>query len=191
MKKKYKISLLLIIIVILLLIGLTGYFLFTKNKEKETIVNVVDKIENFNYTLDDRDTKLMHENFEELSKILDKEEINYEEYAKCLAKLFIIDLFTIDNKNNKYDVGGVEYILESDQANFRINIENSLYDGIEVKENRKQNLPIVDKIEIVDLKEIKYEYDKKEYEAYEINLTWDYKKDYEYDKKNFSQNKSL
>ena len=61
----------------------------------------------------------MKENFKELDKILSEETINYEKYAQVLSKLFIIDLYTIDNKKNMYDVGSLEYVY--DKENFKIN----------------------------------------------------------------------
>ena len=36
--------------------------------------------------------------FKELSKVLNEKTIDYTEYAKLISKLFVIDLYTLDNK---------------------------------------------------------------------------------------------
>ena len=58
MKKKYKIALILIIILIIIVTLFMTLKFFLKNEPAEP-VKVVDSIENFSYTLDDRDTELM------------------------------------------------------------------------------------------------------------------------------------
>ena len=180
MRKKYKNILKLIltfVIIILILLFFKKFFL----KETAQPAQVIDSIEKFEYTLDDRDSKLMKDNYNELKDILKSKEVNNEEYAKVIAKLFIIDLFTMDNKINKYDVGGVEYVYPSIRDNYKLNVENTLYKSLMVKNNRTSSLPIVKSIEVTSINEEKYELAKKEYTAYKINLKWDYEKDLGYD----------
>ena len=110
MKKKYKYPLLLLILVIIILLGLIVFKIFFAKDEVKNNVKVIDSIVDFSYTLDERDTKLMKDTYQELKNILKEKEIDYNEYSKVLAKLFVIDLFTMDNKINKYDVGCLEYI---------------------------------------------------------------------------------
>ena len=102
MKKKYKkILKLIILIIIIIAILILSKIFFGKEKVKNN-VKVIDSIVDFSYTLDERDTKLMKDTYEELKKVLKEKDINYEEYAKVLSKLFVIDLFTMENKINKY-----------------------------------------------------------------------------------------
>ena len=89
---------------IVLILVITIIFLLNNNKKVEK-TKVVDSIDNFSYTLDDRDTKLMKDTYNELKDVLNKDQIDYELYAKTLAKLFVIDLFTMNNKINKYEIG--------------------------------------------------------------------------------------
>ena len=103
MKKKYKLMI-AIIVVIFIVIAAILLFSFVNNKDEKETVKVVDNISNFGYTLDDRDTDLMKNTYNELKEILLKDEIDYESYAQTLAKLFVIDLFTMNNKIKHYDV---------------------------------------------------------------------------------------
>ena len=125
---------------------------------------------------------LMKENFKELKDILANDNINYEDYAKTLAKLFIIDLYTIDNKKSMYDVGSLEYVY--DKENFKTRCQNTLYKGLNDKSIRKNNeYPIVESINIDSFENGEFTYNDNKYESYEITLSWDYKKDLGYDKK--------
>lgn len=182
MRKKYKVILKLIILIIIIILAILLFKNWRNIKgSKET--KVIDTIDSFNYTLDDRDTKLMKDNYNELKSILKEKEINEEEYAKVIAKLFVIDLFTLDNKNNKYDVGGIEYVYPKVLDNFKLNVENTLYKTLPIKSNRKSNYPIVKTIDVVEIKEDSYKLNDQEYSSYIVTLTWDYEKDLGYDTK--------
>ncbi len=183
MNKKKKI--ILIIILILLIISiflLLGYNYYKGNNDKKTYKQE-DSIKGYNYTLDDRDTKLMKDTFKKLKSTLNKEDIDYKEYAILLSELYIIDIFTIDNKINKYDTPSLEYILEDNKENFSNNISDTLYKYlIDNSDNsRKQDLPIVESIKYTNIEESTYTYKDTEYNGYKVSLNWTYKKDYGYD----------
>ena len=180
-KKRIKKSVLMIIILtILISIGL--YFLLFSKSIRGLLVRSKDKTAKFDYILDKDNTNLMKENFKELKDILANDNINYEDYAKTLAKLFIIDLYTIDNKKSMYDVGSLEYVY--DKENFKTRCQNTLYKGLNDKSIRKNNeYPIVESINIDSFENGEFTYNDNKYESYEITLSWDYKKDLGYDKK--------
>lgn len=183
MKKKYKTLLIIIVICIIIIIGL----LVIKNMKNEGVKNnvkVVDSIVDFSYTLDERDTSLMKENYKELKKILKEKDINYEEYSQVIAKLFIIDLFTMDNKINKYDVGSLEYVYPETIDNFKLNIEDTIYKSIEdnTYDKRVQELPIVKSIEVIDTKTSTFKINEEELDSFIVTLNWEYEKDLGYDK---------
>ena len=98
MKKKYKILLTILIILIIIIVAAIIVFKVFKGSSTAEPVKVVDSIDNFDYTLDDRDTELMKKTYNELKDILTASDIDYEKYAQALAKLFVIDLFTIISK---------------------------------------------------------------------------------------------
>lgn len=161
--------------------------MFFKKEEKVIPKNqtkVISNIEKYGYTLDDRDTKYMEETFKELEKILNAEEINEEEYAKSLSKLFIIDFFTLSNKINKYDVGSLEYILNEKQEMFKSKAMDEIYRDIidNTYKDRVQELPEITSVEVIDIKEDKYKYQDKELDCFKVNLKYAYKKDLGYDK---------
>lgn len=183
MKKKYKTLLIIIVICIIIIIGL----LVIKNMKNEGVKNnvkVVDSIVDFSYTLDERDTSLMKENYKELKKILKEKDINYEEYSQVIAKLFIIDLFTMDNKINKYDVGSLEYVYPETIDNFKLNIEDTIYKSMEdnTYDKRVQELPIVKSIEVIDTKTSTFKINEEELDSFIVTLNWEYEKDLGYDK---------
>lgn len=183
MKKKYKTLLIIIVICIILIIGLL-VIKNMKNEEVKNNVKVVDSIVDFSYTLDERDTSLMKENYKELKKILKEKDINYEEYSQIIAKLFIIDLFTMDNKINKYDVGSLEYVYPETIDNFKLNIEDTIYKSMEdnTYDKRVQELPIVKSIEVIDTKTSTFKINEEELDSFIVTLNWEYEKDLGYDK---------
>ena len=179
-KQIKKSALMIIILTILISIGL--YFLLFSKSTGGLLVRSKDKTVKFDYTLDKENTNLMKENFKELKDILANDNINYEDYAKTLAKLFIIDLYTIDNKKSMYDVGSLEYVY--DKENFKTRCQNTLYKGLNDKSTIKNNeYPIVKSINIDSFENGEFTYNDNKYESYEITLSWDYKKDLGYDKK--------
>lgn len=184
MKKKYKRILIIILIVVLLaIISFVIYKILLNNKTEEEIVNVVDSISEYGYNLDDRDTELMKSTYEELKNILNSDEIDYELYASALAKLFVIDLFTMDNKINKYDVGGSEYVYPDALENFKLNVEDTLYKHMENNSSgkRKQDLPEVSSIEVLSNETDEYTIGENSFDSYIVNLSWQYVSDLGYD----------
>jgi hypothetical protein len=187
MRKKYKIGMTLIAILIILvsIIGLSKLFLKKDKESKPKIeTKIISNIEKYGYTLDDRDTKYMKETFKELESVLNAEEINEEEYAKILSKLFIIDFYTLSNKINKYDVGSLEYILNDKQEMFKNKAMDTIYSDIydNTYKDRVQELPEITKVEIVDFKEEEIEINKETIESYKVTMRFTYKKDLGYDK---------
>ena len=181
MKKKYKIALILIIILIIIVTLFMALKFFLKNEPAEP-VKVVDSIENFSYTLDDRDTELMKNAYNELKEVLNND-IDYEKYAELLAKLFVIDLFTMNNKVNRYDVGSTEYVYPDSVDNFKTNVEDTIYKTMENNSNgkRKQDLPEVKSITLEKITEDTYEIGEETYDSYVVSLNWEYVTDYGYD----------
>ena len=184
MKKKYKRILIIILIVVLLaIISFVIYKILLNNKTEEEVVNVVDSISEYGYNLDDRDTELMKSTYEELKNILNSDEIDYELYANTLAKLFVIDLFTMDNKINKYDVGSTEYVYPDALENFKLNVEDTLYKHMENNSSgkRKQDLPEVSSIEVLSTETGEYTIEENSFDSYIVNLSWQYVSDLGYD----------
>lgn len=171
-----------IVIAILLIISFLVYKLLKNNNTNDNI-KVVDSIEKYGYNLDDRDSALMKSKYEELKKVLNSDKIDYEEYAKILAELFIIDLFTLNNKINKYDVGSAEYVYPDSIENFKLNVEDTIYKHMENNSDgkRKQDLPEVSGSNITAINTGEFLIDDENYDSFIVELNWDYVKDLGYD----------
>lgn len=183
MKKKYKLLLCILVICIIIIIGL----LVVKNIGKETpknTVKVIDSIVDFSYTLDERDSSLMKDTYKNLKKVLSSRDIDYEEYSKLIAELFIIDLFTLDNKINKYDVASLEYVYPDNLDNFKLNVQDTLYKNIDDNTygKRVEKLPIVSSIEVLDVKQSTFKLKDENVNSYVVSLKWSYEQDLGYDK---------
>ena len=185
MRRKYKRILkgLVFAIVIIIIVLLLGHFF--KNLSHSKKVNVIDTVKNYDYALEDRDTVLYKNIHQELKANLESDNIDYDKYAEQIAKLFVVDLFTMENKLSTYDVGGVEFIYPDVVDNYKLNVEQTIYKNIESNGDGKRNqtLPVVKSIEVVSNETGTFNYQDKEMDAYIIELSWDYEKDLGYDKK--------
>lgn len=188
MKKRYVIGLSVIVSLIILIIAFTLYMHFHPMEKKEQIkVNVLDSISEYGYSLDDRDSYLFKEEYNKLKEILDSNEINEEDYSEEVARLFIIDLYSIKTKVNKYDVGGKEFYFTDKTTMYENKVKDTLYDLVEDDSygNRTQQLPIVSKIETKNITVDKYKLNEEEVDSYIIELEWEYEKNLDYDNKGF------
>lgn len=184
MKKKYKYPLIILILVIIIIIGLIVFKMFFTKSEVKNNVKVIDSIVDFSYTLDERDTTLMKDTYKELKNVLKEKDINYEEYASILARLFVIDLFTMDNKINKYDVACLEYVYPDNVDNFKTNVEDTIYKTIEDNTygKRSEKLSVVNSVNVTDVSTNTFKINEEEVPSYVVTLNWDYESDLGYDK---------
>lgn len=183
-KKKKKRIIIIILVVLSIVIALYyGQKYYYKNNKNE--VKVVDKIGDYGYSLEDRDTSLYKDHYNNLKDILNSKEINYNEYAKEIASLYIIDLYTLSNKVNKYDVGSTEFVYQDTLDNYKLNVENTLYKYLDdnTNKNRNQELPEVSLINVGEVNTSQFSIEETKYDAYAVSVTWDYVKDLGYDKK--------
>lgn len=184
MRKRYRNGLIIIGIITIILVIVAVINIFVKKEEapKNTTI-IISNIEKYGYSLDDRDTLYMKNTFEELKSILDQNEINLENYASTLSKLFIIDFYTLNNKINKYDVGSIEYILDSRKESFKNKAMDTIYKDVidNTYKDRIQELPEVSEVEILSVIETTYKLSEKDVEAYKTTAKINYKKDLGYD----------
>jgi len=184
MKKDKRIIIVIAIVLAIILIFLVGSLLFNNDDGVKTTVNVVDTIEDYGYTLEDNETTLYNNLFNELKEILKKEE-NESEYAKVIAKLFVADFYTLENKLTKNDIGGLQFIYSSIKENFALKASDTFYKYLENNLNgkREKKYPIVKEFTDESIKEITYTIDKEEINAYQVDLTWKYDKETDYQNK--------
>ena len=166
-------------IILLSFIGLTVYKDFF-NKSKEDVV--LKNLELYGYTLQESDTDVYKKEFDNLSKVLNQKEINFEEYAKSISKLYIIDFYTLSNKVSNTDIGGLEFIYPMYINNFKLKAKDTIYKYIEVNYNgeRTQVLPEVSEVLVDSINKSTYKIGEEEFESFELDITWNYKEDLGY-----------
>ncbi len=177
-----------IIIVVISLIGFGAYKLLadssSEDKPKVLKKNEV-VISGYGIYIDDSDTDLYREEFNKLRENLEGGSINYDEYAASVAKLFVIDLYTIKNKINKYDIGGVDFVYNKALDNYKDNVTDTIYKYVEDNTNgdRTQQLPVVKSVTVNNVEKSKYkiESENKEYDSYKFRLSWSYSVELGYD----------
>ena len=181
---KKKVILFLCILIFVYAAGGTIYYIATREKKDDKpIVTNKDTIKGYDYTLKSNATKLYEDEFKALKANLEGD-INYDEYAVSVAKLFVIDLYTINNKVNKYDTGGASFVYPDGRDNYKLNVQDTIYKYVEDNTNgkRTQNLPEVSSVIVKDSKKDTYKIGDNSFEAYKINLEWSYVQDLGYDK---------
>lgn len=187
MKKKYKVLLIIILLLILMVIGCFVYKQFFYKQEipsENPPIQITNQIDEFGYTLEDRDTSLFKEKFESLKTLLNKEEYDKKEYITLISELFIIDLYTINNKISKYDVGGLEYVYTDAVSSLKSVVQNSIYKNVEnnIDGTRSQSLPEVSSISVTSVTDYTYTMpDKSKVEGYKVVLSWSYVNSLGYD----------
>lgn len=186
MKRRTDIKILIFLILIgLALFGYLGYRVYNDFFKDTDTRKPIDSIGLYEYTLSNNDTDVYKDNFKALSKILNEKPINYSEYAKSISKLFIIDLYTLNNKMGSTDIGGVEFLHKDLRDNFKENMGATLYKFMETNLDgkRTQKLPEVKEVNVDNIIETKYTYNSETYEGYLVDVSWSYVVDLGYETK--------
>lgn len=172
-----------LILVVIIIIGLKFTFEFLVKDDKNVVTKKeLDSLELYGYTLDDYDSDLYKEYFNDLKGTLNSKEVNYEDYAKEIVKLFVSDFYTLDNKLTSSDIGGVEFIPSDMVENFKMHAGDTMYNHVKtnIYGDRVQELPIVKSVEVTNIENITYTYKDKEYSAYKVSARWEYQEDLGY-----------
>lgn len=165
----------IIMLVVIALIAIYAIFVAIPSKK-----NKDEGIENINnkYILYKRDSSLYKENFEKLRTILETSPVDNKKYAETIVKLFVIDFYTLDNKDENTDIGGLQYVHSNLKDNLVLNASSTMYKYIKTT----KELPKVKSITSVDTRETTYKINDKDYSAYAITINWEYDKDLGYEK---------
>ena len=173
--------------IVLILLGLTivalvvYWFNFRKVEVKKE-EKILDNIKKFGYTLSDRKNDYYKSEFQNLKKALDRDTVDYDLYAESLTKLFISDLFTINDKVSTGDVGGAQLVYEPYKSAFISYAKDSLYSGVlnNADGKRNQALPTVKNVEITNKTQDKFKYAGTDYDSYVLTGTIEYTEDMGY-----------
>ncbi len=188
-KKGFLKVLFAIIIIALLCVG--GFFVwktYFKKDGKKAVqeVKILDSIDEYGYSISDRDTKYYQSEYEVLKKILLDKPVDEEKYATQLAKMFVIDLYTMSTKVNKYDIGGDEFFYSEDDDKkemFEQKLIDSMYSSMldDTYGDRKQELPEVKEVKVVSTDKTTYLLGKESVDAYLVKMNISYVKELKYD----------
>lgn len=186
-KRKNKSDTLIIIVFVMigvLLFGFLGYRVYNDFFNKPDAKKEIESIGLYGYSLHDRDSSAYKDTFKELNKALSTNNIDYKNYATLASKLFIMDLFTLDNKLGSTDIGGLQFIHKDLKENFKENMGDTIYKYVEINVDgkRTQELPVVKEVTVSNVLETKYTYNNKDYPAYVVTANWEYEKDLGYQK---------
>jgi len=140
--------------------------------------NEYDKIEKYGYVIYDNATDYYKEEFAKL-----KELENEEDIATQVAKLFAIDLLSIDYKINKYEVTSTQYYYSNKQEMYRQKVLDNFYNFVVDNSygDRNQDLPNVKEIEVVKTSTSTYELGEEKVDSYVVLLNISYEEDLGYD----------
>lgn len=153
-----------------------------KEPEKVEEIKKVDEMTNYDYFLEEDATEYYKELYNDLKETLNKEEINDEEYAKVISKLFVTDLFTLDNKITSSDIGGLQFMYDDFEEDF-INIaKTTLYSSVEsnIYNDREQKLPVVTKVEVANIESSTFNYNDTAHNSYDVSVNITYQEDLGY-----------
>ena len=175
----------ILIILFMILIYSAGgiyYIEYVYKDNNEPVVKNLAEIEGYPYSLNSNASKLYKDEFNILKDNLENN-YNEEEYIKSISKLYIIDLYSLKNKLNKYDIN-VDFIYPDIVSNYRLNIENTLYKYLENNSdgNRNQELPVVSNVIIDEILDEKYSLNKENVPCKKVKVTIEYENDLGYDK---------
>ncbi|MGI6325019.1 MAG: hypothetical protein ACOXZS_03670 [Bacilli bacterium] len=186
--KKYLRIMIIPLLAIIIGIAIYWFFLDDQSANKEPKIKppkIINEIKEYGYKLDENQTPYYKSLFEDLKTELSKEEIDEQKYAELVAKMFIADFYTLENKVTKNDIGGTIFIYSKYRDNFIAKAKDTIYKYVEnnIYGDRTQELPNVKEIEVLTIKPKTYTYsDKtKDSKAYEITLKWSYEVDLGYE----------
>ena len=177
-----KFILIILFMILIYSVGGIYYIEYVYKDNNEPVVKNLVEIEGYPYSLKSNACKLYIDEFNILKDNLENK-YNEEEYIKSISKLYIIDLYSLKNKLNKYDIN-VDFIYPDIVSNYRLNIENTLYKYLENNSdgNRNQELPVVSNVIIDEILDEKYSLNKENVPCKKVKVTIEYENDLGYDK---------
>jgi hypothetical protein len=179
----------IILIIILFAVVGTGLYFYGRMQRKsdtpEVTTSVSNTIDKYGYTLNDNVTEYYKTEFDHLKEMINDSNVTEEDTATQVAKLFIIDLFSMNYKINKYEVTSAQYYYSDKQDMYKQKVIDNLYNLIEdnAYNDRKQELPEVSDVTTITNKKDTYKLGNKTVSSYLVDLNISYVKDLGYDTK--------
>lgn len=187
-KKRKAFRTFLLIVIILGLLGVGGFYgwKYLHKKPGQKVVQevkILDSIDEYGYSISDRDSKYYQSEYDVLKKILLDKPVDNEKYATQVAKMFTIDLYTLSTKINKYDIGGNEFFISDKKEMFEQKVMDTMYSTMldDTYGDRKQTLPEVKNVKVISTTKTTYKLGDKGVDAYLVKMEITYVEDYKYD----------
>ena len=160
-----------------------GFDDWFKPKKSAVETKVLDSLDDYGYSLSDKDTDAFKDEYNTLKDILNEKKIDEEKYAEQVARMFVMDLYTISTKVNKLDIGGSEYFYIDKVSMYELKVMDTLYSNLldNTYGDRNQELPTVSSVETISVEKGTYMVGAEEKEAYIVKVKWTYEKDMGYD----------
>lgn len=180
-KKIFK--LIFFLVIIILIIGGIFFYLNKNKSEQVTVKKSVDSIKGYDYTLSENATKYYKSLFKQLKNVLESDDVDEDKYADLVAKMFVADFYNLDNKINKNDVGGKEFVYTDFTDDFTKLATTTMYKKVKsnIYGKRKQKLPVVTNVSTETKDSTSFEYgNNTDDEAYVIDFSIEYKEDLGY-----------
>lgn len=183
--KIFVVGLILIGLFITLGIMIKNTLSFKNGDTKE--IKVVDKMDDYGYYLTDTDTDYYKKLYNELKDTLNSDNLDEDKYASLISQLFVTDFYDLNSKLSKADIGGIQFIKSEYKDIFTKTASdiNGIYYYVksDLYNERKQELPSVEKTEVVSVKNEAYKYGKiNDDNSYIVVINITYKKDLGYQK---------
>ena len=134
-------------------------------------------------TLNENDSPYFKKLFEKLKDVLESDEVDEEEYATLMSKLFVVDFYSLKYAISKSDVGGIQFVYSDYQDTFTTKAKDTVYAYVKsnVYGKRKQDLPNIKSIKVTNIEQKEYDGDKvQDDEAYYVELEITYDEDLDY-----------
>lgn len=181
MKKKTINKIVLLLIVILVVCCVVYVFNTYKMGKNVSDRKEIAVIEDYNYKLYEDQSKNYKKLFKQLEDVLSEKNINEEEYVKVISQMFVMDFYTLKNKNENSNIGGEEFVYSEVITNFKEKAQDTLY--LYLENAKKEALPIVEEVTVNKVSNTPYYYLKKvDKNAYQVNVSIEYEKDLGYQK---------
>lgn len=186
-KRRIKVNLILALIVVIL-VAIMLYCIFDifsdLKSQSQNAVEILDKIDGYDYELNENDSAYFESLFSLLKEELEKEEVDEEAYASLVSQLFITDFYSLDSAINKNDVGGEQFVYSIYRGDFVSKAKTSVYNYVEnnMYGDRKQELPMVTEVTIDEVQKQVYSFDNdvEDDNSYVVTASVSYSKDLDY-----------
>lgn len=221
-KKKRTVYLVLFILPFLIIMSVFGFVAFKEAKslielakgDNQSTTNSKNVISSMNYVLRDNATEYQQQLFAELKSAIENENADNKTIAGLVAKNFVADFYTWTNKQGQFDVGGMYYVCDSKNEdykyseNFYVKARDEFYKYLStyIKDYGAKNLIEVDNVNIVSCNDLGYPYSLYEladailledgdleriyknvdHDAYYVKLNWTYKPETKLDLSKFA-----